>query len=1077
MKRILLIIVVLAGLAAATSIGGYLYLSSRDQDLARSQIQKVLGSAIGREVTIRGQLHVKLGFLPTVSTTDITVANTDWGMADHLLTIEQLSIQPRLLSLLHGDFVLNRLDLQGVDLRLENDRSGRQNWAMSPNENSDDGDFEFGVKTVTGTDVTLSYLNSRRGTVRQIDLGRVLFRGADKMDPLQFEIDGEVEGMPLGFAGSLGSISQLTGGGGFPLDVEGRVGDTTINARGTIADQDFRDFTGVQLHLEGQGRRPALLLDWTDLPIPEVGRFTFELDLRGEDEQLRAENLQVKLSGGDFEVSIDGSIDHLPQVEGMVLGFQATGRTPSELLPSKKGVWPDTDKFSLAGSLSGNRHKLAVNDLNLALTLGPVKALVQGSIGDVLHGEDLDLSNRITGHDIHVISDKIQLPLPAIDFVDIQFRYSGRFGSPAVSDIQAALREGDIEAHVTGTVDDVVQMRGFDLSYDLEGTDLDQLSSLATVELPVTDQVKGSGKITGQRHDLTLSISEVEMTLGDLRMKSSGVLTDLLDVPQVNLDTLLTGRSLADVDFGEADVVLPVTDSFSVTGRAHGLASSPDVDQVVAWATVGDIRLDATGRLDDIFRRGGGRLNLKTQIKGTNLAELGKLIDEKWLTTDSFAASGRAKGTMDQLAIDELEGVAKTPNADLAVSGRVGDVLSTRDVDIRVDGRADSARAILPWESTIWDRLGELTTRFQIVGGPEHFGINVDKLHIGKSQLEGRFDFTFHREGGVTARGKFAPGTLDITPWVTSTGGKEKRADGPGNDAGQLIFGNEPLPLEWMDGLALDIQLDKLTLALGTGHVDVTDGDLVVASRKLNVDPFELTYLGTSVSGGMTLDARQEPELRFRARGIGFDLGDLARRIGWSETAQGKVDLKFFAKTSGQTPRTMASSADGRLSLLVTEGLIPDARIPLHLSETVASIIPGADDHDGINILCGMVDLPFNDGIGRSNVLVLDTRVALIRGEGEINLRDETLNVRMLPRAKRARAMAHNVDVRIKGKLRDPQIKVNTLRAAGSAARAAGRFALLGPLGLFVSTDSFRDTHQECAATLTEVESIEQTDS
>jgi hypothetical protein len=69
--------------------------------------------------------------------------------------------------------------------------------------------------------------------------------------------------------------------------------------------------------------------------------------------------------------------------------------------------------------------------------------------------------------------------------------------------------------------------------------------------------------------------------------------------------------------------------------------------------------------------------------------------------------------------------------------------------------------------------------------------------------------------------------------------------------------------------------------------------------------------------------------------------------------------------------------------------------------------------------------------------------------------------------------MAHHVDVEIRGHLRDPQIHVNTLRAAGSVARTAGRFALLGPLGLFVSTDTFRNTHQDCATTLAEVEKVE----
>ena len=49
----------------------------------------------------------------------------------------------------------------------------------------------------------------------------------------------------------------------------------------------------------------------------------------------------------------------------------------------------------------------------------------------------------------------------------------------------------------------------------------------------------------------------------------------------------------------------------------------------------------------------------------------------------------------------------------------------------------------------------------------------------------------------------------------------------------------------------------------------------------------------------MTLDARQEPELQFRASGIGFDLGNLSRRIGWSETAQ--ADCSARADTTRES--------------------------------------------------------------------------------------------------------------------------------------------------------------------------------
>ncbi|MGI9265310.1 MAG: AsmA family protein [Gammaproteobacteria bacterium] len=1071
MKRLFLLILVFVSLAVAASIGGYLFLSSQDHDLARLQIQEALGSAIGRDVTISGPLTVNLGLVPTVRMSDIKVANTEWATSDHLLTIEELSIQPRLLPLLHGNIVLDRLTIQGVDLRLENDRSGRPNWVLSPRGEANEGDIEFGVKTIVGSNVALSYLNSRDGSIERVDLSRVLFQGSDSTDPLTFEATGEVEGMPLQVSGSLGSVAQLTGGSGFPVEADMRVGDTSITATGTIADQDFRDFAGTRFHLKGSGRRPALLLDWTDLPIPEVGRFVFELELQGEDERLAVENLDARLSGGDFEVAFQGRVADLKQVSGLSLNFSATGRTLTELVPDKQKKWPEADDFSIAGKLSGDRQRLSAEDLNMALSFGAVKVLVQGRVGDVLHGRDLALVNRISGRDFGALGDKLNVSLPDIDYADVRFNYSGLLGSPAVSDVQASLRKGDIEAEISGDIEDVVRLAGLDLHYRLEGGDLDQLSALAKDELPITDRVLARGTITGARHDLKMTFEEAQLELGDLSLTISGEATDLLDLPQLNLESRLSGRSLADVDLGQPDIVLPVTDSFTVNSRVTGPAISPNLENVDARASIGDIRISATGRLENVFQV--GRLNFVTHIDGSDLSRLGQLLGEQWLTTNSFSLSGRASGTWQRLAIDGLKGEAKTSNSSLSVSGRIGDLLNTRDVDIRVHAVAASAHVFLPWKHPIWGRLGTMETRFQLSGGPDHFDIKIDDIQLGKSRLSGDFDFTLYDNGGMSVRGAFKPGTLDITPWLAGTDSDSKAADNPTARSRERIFSDDPLPLEWMDDLTLNIQLDELTRTLGTGHLDVTDGDLVLASRNLSVEPFGLRYLGTGVSGGLTLDARQEPELRFRASGLGFDLGNLTRRAGLSDTAQGRVDLQLSFKTSGHTPGQMASSANGRLALLITEGLLPDTNLPLHFVETFTRVMPGADRRDGVHILCGMVDMPVDDGVARSNVLVLDTKEALIKGDARVNLHDETMRIRLAPTAKHARAMAHNVDVEIHGNLRDPEIQVNTLRAAGSAARAAGRFALLGPLGLFVSTDTFRDTHQDCAETLKEVEHIQ----
>src|SRR3546814_1821570 len=56
-------------------------------------------TATGRSVEI-GSLDIGWGRAPIIHLTDVSVANVDWGEAEHLLTAREVRIQVRLLPLL-----------------------------------------------------------------------------------------------------------------------------------------------------------------------------------------------------------------------------------------------------------------------------------------------------------------------------------------------------------------------------------------------------------------------------------------------------------------------------------------------------------------------------------------------------------------------------------------------------------------------------------------------------------------------------------------------------------------------------------------------------------------------------------------------------------------------------------------------------------------------------------------------------------------------------------------------------------------------------------------------------------------
>ena len=120
-------------------------------------------------------------------------------------------------------------------------------------------------------------------------------------------------------------------------------------------------------------------------------------------------------------------------------------------------------------------------------------------------------------------------------------------------------------------------------------------------------------------------------------------------------------------------------------------------------------------------------------------------------------------------------------------------------------------------------------------------------------------------------------------------------------------------------------------------------------------------------------------------------------------------------------------------------------------------------------VKCGMMDMPVSAGVGTLNLFVIETQDMLMRGEGQFNFGQESMNVLLLPRPKRGRTLAHNANVRLVGPIRNPRQRIDASDTAATMAGAIGRFALLGPAGLFINRNTFQRTHEECAGTLAEV--------
>lgn len=80
---------------------------------------------------------------------------------------------------------------------------------------------------------------------------------------------------------------------------------------------------------------------------------------------------------------------------------------------------------------------------------------------------------------------------------------------------------------------------------------------------------------------------------------------------------------------------------------------------------------------------------------------------------------------------------------------------------------------------------------------------------------------------------------------------------------------------------------------------------------------------------------------------------------------------------------------------------------------------------------CAMLDLKLKDGIARPRVAVLDNDDTTMHFDGQLNLRDESLNLRTLARPKDFSPLALRAPVTVTGTLARPVVGIEGRKLAG----------------------------------------------
>ena len=411
------------------------------------------------------------------------------------------------------------------------------------------------------------------------------------------------------------------------------------------------------------------------------------------------------------------------------------------------------------------------------------------------------------------------------------------------------------------------------------------------------------------------------------------------------------------------------------------------------------------------------------------------------LRTPAALLAGEAVAT--ELLV-ELEDLRLRGEATLPAAGGHGSAsarLEAKDV-----ARLLSAGAALlaPLPRPAWaEGLGPVVVEAQLEGGDASVAVRDLSLEAGETRLAGNARFSWAEER-PRLQARIGGERLDLAAVSFAGGGGSPR-----------LFGEQALPwsaLERVDGeLALDIADARIgPLALTPLRVSVTaDGG------RVRVTP-ELGLFGGTLGGELGVNAAART-LAAALRGRDVALGELLASLGAGERLSGApTSLQLDVATGGDTPRALASAADGGLLLQVGAGRLPAGALGWlggDLALTLArSLGLGGED---MQLECGVVNFDLAGGVlsGEDGIGFRFDRMNVVGG-GSVDLGRERLDLQLAPETREGVGLSPGSTlagmVALRGSLTEPQVEVSGEGLAKAGAKV-GAAVVTGGLSLLAS--------------------------
>ena len=415
---------------------------------------------------------------------------------------------------------------------------------------------------------------------------------------------------------------------------------------------------------------------------------------------------------------------------------------------------------------------------------------------------------------------------------------------------------------------------------------------------------------------------------------------------------------------------------------------------------------------------------------------------------------------------------AKVAGATVTVEGSITDVLREKGIDLTVNAGGPSIRKVAEFAGvTDIPDPGPFKLTAKVANPVGKINLTNLKASLGENDITGSLQLNLSGKKPQIVADLSSP-KLDLRPLLGKTQGKptESKQPAQSKNKGAKVFPNDPLPLDALKAVDAQIKMQAGNLRIPGMVLTNLSTDVRLEKGDLTAKQVKFLISGGTIDGNFSLHPQgKDTTFLLNLKVDQLNVSSLLKELEVKPILEGKLDAEIALNGRGGSVAEWMAGLNGRAITVMGQGRLHNQYLDLlgvDLARSILRLInPFKTGEDYTTFNCFVTGLEIKNGLAICSALVLDTNQISVAGGGDVNLKDESLNLSLHPLPKKGVGAGELGKVslslgelskpfKLGGTLAKPSLAIDTGQTLTAIGKAVGGVALFGPAGVLAALAS-----------------------